>query len=429
MPTATDSDHQIQIQPRAGVNSAAPTAPSFVHLLEAALTGGEPVYDFFAGHFQALQGLYQTIATGGDEVWLDGVDDHTGLPMKYVAQGNNFMSVATTFTDTQPMQEGTGDKTTYKPVGVSYVTFTTDQGTSQMILNDVHYAGMGLGGLLVAPVLGKFALSIVKSVATWIKNLAVKIFNRVTGGGGAEDPDDAEDTVETDASEAAEEAGETGAEVAEGVFADVTITVAQGVLFVVGIGILAVVFILELLAKQINAQMRFYNVTATDVSFGICKVDGHTAMSHGPADVGSTVPVTKVSKATAPPWVTGSDTAIYYAEAVFLNTNELYGVGYVVTASPAGDFPGFKVAVEIPSTEPNSLYAAFTTDSCNDVWQKFNDPDQPASTALTASATSGRYTLKVATNANSGRTPSPLSGETGYNYEHLVVLSDGSVTA
>jgi hypothetical protein len=427
MPTATASDHQVKIQPRAGVNSAAPTTPNFVQLLETALAGGDPVYDFFAGHFQALQGLYQTIATGGDDVWLDGVDNETNMPVKYVAQGNNFLSVSTSFTDTQPMKDGTGDKATYKPVGVSYVTLTTDQGTSQMILNEVHYAGLGLGGLMTAPVLGKFALSIVKSVATWIKNLAVKIWQRVTGGGGAEDPEAAEETVESDAADAADEAGEAGVEVASGIFADVAITVAQGVFFVVGIGVLAVVFILQLLSKQISAHMRFYNLTATDIEFGICKVDDHTEMSGGPATVGETASVSKVSKATAPPWVTGSDTGIYYADADFLNSNVLYGVGYVLTASQAGDFPGFKIAVEIPSTMPNSLYAAFTTDSCDQVWDQFNDPDNPASTELTATATSGSYTLRVATNANHGQTPSPLSGDVGYNYEHLVVLSDGSV--
>ena len=427
MPTATDSDHKIKIEPRPGVNSAAPTTPNFVQLLEAALAGGDPVYDFFAGHFQALQQLYKTIATGGEEVWLDGKDDDTGLPMKYVAEGNTFLSVHVQYTDTQAMKDGTGDKATYKPVGVSYVTLTTDQGTSQMILNDVHYAGVGLGGLLTAPVLGKFAVSILKSVWTFIKNLASKIWQRVSGGGSAEDPDEAEETVESDAADAAEEAGEAGAEVAEGIFADVTISVAQGVLFVVGIGILAVVFILQLLSKQINASMRFFNVTATDVTFGVCKVGSNTGMSGGPAKVGETAKVTKVSKAVAPPGVTGSDTGIYYAEANFLNSNELAGVGYLLTAEQAGSFPGFKVAVEIPLLDTNTLYAGFTADSCDTVWTKFTDPNNPASRALTAKATSGSYTLRVAANANSGRHPSPLSGEMGYNYELLVVLTDGSV--
>ena len=425
--SAPTSDHQIQVVPRTGINTAAPAVPTFIDYLNTALVGGDPVYEFFAGNFQALQNLYQTVATGGDEVWLDGVDQHTGLPVTYVAQGNNFLSVAHQFTDTQPLQDGTGSTTTYKPVGVSYVTFTTDQGTSQIVLNDIHYAGLGLGSLLTAPVLTKFAWSIIKSVASWVKNTAVRIYNAVAGG-GAENPDDASDTVETETSEAAGESGETGVEVADGIFADVTITVAQGVLAVVGIGILAVILILQLLEKQIAAQVRFYNLTATDIPFGVCYTDSNTGMSGGPAAVGSTVPVPKVSAATAPPWVTGADTGIYYGEATFVNLNELEGLGYVLTGEPSGSFPGFKIAVDIPSTSSNSMTVQFSTDSCSDVWTQLDDNPQPP-TVLTASATSGQYTLTVATNAVSGRTPSPLSGEVGYNYEHLVVLTDGSVSS
>jgi len=426
MSAPTTSDHQIQVQPRAGINTAAPADTSFIADLNAALTGGDAVYDFFAGNYQALQNLYQTIATGGDEVWLDGVDEHTGLPVTYVAQGNNFLTVAHQFTDTQPLQDGTGSSTTYKPVGIAEVTVTTDQGTSQIILNDIHYAGLGLGGLLTSAVLSKFALSIIKSVAAWVKNTAIRIYQAVAGG-GAENPDQAENTVENETSEAATESSEAGVEVADGIFADVTITLAQGVLAVVGIGILAVVFILQLLEKQITAVVRFYNLTATDVPFGVCYLDGDTGMTLGPADVGQTAIVPKVSPATSPPWVIGSDTGIYYGEANFLNQNELEGIGYVLTGEPSGSFPGFKVAVDIPLLSSNSMSVQFSTDSCSDVWTQLDDSQQPP-TVLTASATSGPYTLTVATNAVSGTSPSPLTGEVGYYYEHLVVLTDGSVT-
>ena len=45
---------------------------------------------------------------------------------------------------------------------------------------------------------------------------------------------------------------------------------------------------------------------------------------------------------------------------------------------------------------------------------------------LTATANSGRYKLSIATNANKGQSPSPYDGSQGYNYEHLLVLTDGS---
>ena len=426
--STTPADHQVQIQPRGGVNTASPAVPSFVDLLEAGLAGGNATYDFFAGHFSALQTIYETVATGGDEVWIDGVDSVTQMPVKYVAIGSHFLCVNHQYTDTDPMKNGTGGNDTYKPVGISIITFTTDQGTSQFILNDVHYAGMGVGVLLATPVLAKFALSIVKSVASWIKNTAIRIYTRASGG-GSEDPEDAEEAVEGEAGEAAEESGEAGAEVASGVFADVTITVAQGVLFVVGMGILAVVFILQLLAKQINAQVRFYNLTKQDIPVGIGFVADDTGMSSGPAAVGSTASVTKVSKPAAPPYIISSDLGIYYAEAALLNTSELHGVGYVLNAEPSADFPGFRVGVEIPNAGDNTLLVQFGDTAIHDFWIAFGNPDGPATTALTMSATAGPYTLRIATNVDSGRSPAPLTGETGYNYQHLIVLTDGSVPA
>ena len=424
----TPSPHQFKIEPVPGISTASPNATSFVTYVEDALNGGDAVYDFFAGHFQALQTLYNTIATGGDEVWIDGMDNNYNPPMptQYVMMGNNSVAVGHKFTDTDPLQNGTGDPTVYKPVGCSYVVLTTDQGSSQLTLNTIHYAGLGLGGLLTAPVLTKIAWSLVKSVARWLRGLAQRIAQRVSGG-GEEDPDAAEDAVENDAADAAADAGETGTEVASGVLADVAISTVQGVAFVVGIGVFAIVLFLQLIAKQMNAQMRFYNMTASDVTFGVCNTQTGTGMQGGPAAVGSTETVNKVGPVPTPPWITSTETAIYYSEANFINTDELQGIGYVLNANPNGGFPGFRVLVNIPNGDTNSQYVGFTTEDCNQLWtEQVNDNDNP-NTNLTASTTSGSYTLRVATNANSGQSPSPLSGAEGYNYEHLVVLTDGSV--
>jgi hypothetical protein len=431
--TTAVADHQFKIEPVPGPNTASPNQPSFVTYVENALNGGDAVYEFFAGHFEVLQHMYDTIATGGDEVWLDGTDKDSGLPVTYVAVGQNFLSVGHQYTDTTPLQDGTGDTNTYKPVGVSYVTLTTDQGTSQLILNTIHYAGNGLGGLLTAPVLAKVAWSLIKSVARFIRGVAQRIAQRVAGG-GTEDPQEAEDAVENDAGDAAADAGQTGADVGEGILADVTISTAQGVAFVVGIGIFAIVLFLQLMAKQMNTQLRFYNMTATDVTFGVCWTADGTGMQGGPAAVGQTASVTKVSKAPTPPWIVGSDTAIYYAEANFINTDELAGIGYVLNAEPSGSFPGFRVLVDIPSADPNSLYVGFTDEDCSQVWtdqvtNQMSQNQDNRNTNLTASTNSGSYTLRIATNANHGTSPSPLTGAVGYNYEHLVVLTDGSVSS
>jgi hypothetical protein len=180
--------------------------------------------------------------------------------------------------------------------------------------------------------------------------------------------------------------------------------------------------------------VKFYNVTAEDITFGIGTVPSGGA-SQGPAPVGQTATVTHVSPSTAPPWVVGSDTSVYYAPLQFINTNPLGDIGYVLEATPSGNFPGFRVAVYVPNTGDNYMYVGFTNDDCNTVWTDLmnnygnSDPSEPyiGTTNLTMSATSGNYTLQIATNQVSGQSPDPSSGAKGYNYEHLIVLTDGSI--
>ncbi|MDH5477913.1 MAG: hypothetical protein OEY50_06255, partial [Nitrospinota bacterium] len=103
------------------------------------------------------------------------------------------------------------------------------------------------------------------------------------------------------------------------------------------------------------------------------------------------------------------------------NTDSLKGVGYVLKARPTGDFPGFNVMVNIPNDGANSLYASFIpTDDCDGYWNSHKDKD----TGLVTSATSqdGKYKLILATNQGSGKSPSPMNGEEGYNYEHLLLI-------
>lgn len=419
----SDTQHKLKVQAPSGINSADPNNDNLLHDLTAALTGGDAVFDFFSGNVQALQNLYQTIATSGDSVWIDGTDEKSGMPVKYVDNGDHFLSIGAAIHDTDTLQNGTGSTTDYKQVGIAYVTLTTDQGTSQLIVNTIHYAGIGIAGIAATPALFKLLKPIVKAVARFIKNLAVSIYNKVKSGFSTDDPEEAEDNVEGEAGQAAEEAGEEGAEVAEGIFADVSFTILDGVGVVVAVGVIAVVLILELLSKQMTNWVRFYNVTQGDLQFGICWLKGSAGAEIAPAKVGKTATVTKISKAPTPPWVTSSDTVIYRSDLQFINTNVLEGIGYVLNADPSGDFPGFRVMVDIPSAGDNSIYVGFVKDDCESVWNAHKDQN----TGLTMKATSGKYTLRIATNKVSGKSPSPVDETEGYNYEHLIVLTDGSV--
>jgi hypothetical protein len=81
--------------------------------------------------------------------------------------------------------------------------------------------------------------------------------------------------------------------------------------------------------------------------------------------------------------------------------------------------------IYIPIGSPNILYAEFSDNDCQTVFnsQMANVNNQ----VLTLTITSGKYTLSIATNALSGKSADPVSGADGFFYEHLIVLTDGTV--
>jgi hypothetical protein len=415
------SAHQFNLSPSPGISTGAPL--TLTQELAAALQGGTPIYDFFSGDGQALQNFYQTIATGDDTVWLDGTDQN-GNPVKYVAVGNNYFSIYTQITDQTPLQNGTGagDPPPYKAVGSTVVVMTTDFGSQQLMVHDIEYAGDGFGSLLAAPLIGKVLMYGLRTAKNYVVSLVKSALQAPTGqsAGQAE-----ENTDEID-SNAADDAGSEGAEIAEGVTADFTIS--TGAAAAAGVGAVIILFFvfLQLIGKQINNYVKFYNVTAEDIQFGICIVpDGES--NKGPAAVGQTATITRVSPAKAPPGVMPQDTAIYYSQLAFNNSNPLTQISYVLKASPNSTtgFPGFRVCITIGGLIKtwNYSYIAFTDDDCNDFWSNFNQEQAE----LTMLATSGNYTLQIATNQVEDQSSSPLDGTLGYNFEHLIVLTDGSV--
>jgi hypothetical protein len=415
------SPHQFRLSPSSTISTAAPL--TLTQELAAALQGGEAIYDFFSGDGQALQNFYQTIATGDDTVWLDGTDQ-SGNPMKYVVIGSNYLSVYTQITDQAPLQNGTGDPTTYKAVGSTVVVMTTNFGSQQLVVHTIEYAGEGFGGLLAAPLIGKVLMYGLRTAKSYVVNLVKSAFKAPADQPAGE----ADETTDDINSNAAGGSGTEGAEIAEGVTADFTISTGTAVAAGVGAVIILFFVFLQLIGKQLNNYVKFYNVTAEDIQFGICMVhEGQS--SKGPAAVGQTASITKVSPAKAPPGVMPQDTGIYYSQLAFNNSDPLTSIGYVLEASPNSTtgFPGFRIAILIGGliTTSTQLYIAFTNDDCNDFWVNFNETNQE--TVLTMKATSANYTLQIATNQVEGQSPSPLDATQGYNYEHLIVLTDGSI--
>jgi hypothetical protein len=187
--------------------------------------------------------------------------------------------------------------------------------------------------------------------------------------------------------------------------------------------------LLQLTTVDVRDYVQFYNLTSQDIQFGVGYLPWDVSCK-GPAPVGQTATIKAVGSPPTVPGILPDDTVINYA---LITMDNLEGdLGYVLEATPSGDFPGFRVAVYVAGADMGSyLYLAFTNDDCNEFWQQFDpfDPDKQGTgqDALTMNATSGNYTLSIALNQLSGQSPSPLDGTMGYNFEHLIVLTDGSI--
>lgn len=397
--------------------NAAPQTSNFLDHLHTALEGGDNTRDFFAGHLEAMHQLASTVATGGDSVWVDGTDEKTGLPVHYVIDGNNYLTVAVNV-DKNALEEDSAD---YKQAGIGTVTLTTDQGTNELIVGTIEKAGEAIAGaILTKTLLANLVKPILKSIKSFLTEFFQKVFR-----GNAGDVEEAQNLLDDGANEAAENAEIDGEEVAEGIFANVTIGVLDVVGTVAALGLIALVVILNILAKKMSNYVKFYNVTDEDLEFEICYV-GYGAPSVAPAKPGEFVKVPKISIAPHPPGILPSDKVIARADMTFLNTNVLAGIGYVLRAKPTDGLPdGFTVVVEIPLVGDNSLYTSLGEESasCEDDYNK----RQGEITKLTHKATHGDYSLAIATNRLDGESPSPTTGEVGYYYEHLIVLEKAGI--
>lgn len=420
------SDVQLSLKPSVGVPTAAGNQSNFLQQLQSALQGGTPVYNFFSSYHQPLQTFFGTIATGDDTIWLDGADE-TGNPVSYVQIGNNYLTLSANITNTGPLENGTG--TDYQPVGAATVTMSIDNfGAYVVAVHTIRYAGMALGGVgILAPFVSGALQAYRFYTSDLVKRAAIYVDNN-----GLQPPDAAsEDSAAIDA-EAAAEARITDISPYLPTL-EIEVSTAEVAGAAGGAVLILLMAILQLTMVDVRDYVQFYNVTSQDIQFGVGCLPLSNVSCNGPAPVGQTATIKAVG---SPPTVRGiipDDTVINYALITMDNSGSGDSIEYVLEATPSGDFPGFRVAVYVAGDGSDTkLYLAFTNDDCNDFWQQFDPPYQgvpgTGQTTLTMQATSGNYTLSIALNQLNGQSPSPLDGTMGYNFEHLIVLTDGSIS-
>lgn len=420
------SNAKIQLQPASTVPTAAGNQPNLLQMLQSALQGGTPVYNFFSTYHQTLQTFYDTIATGDDTIWLDGTDEK-GNPVKYVQVGNNYLTLSANITDTKPLENGTG--TDYQPVGVATLTISIDNfGTHIVAVHNILYAGMALGGVgILAPFVSGAVQAYRFYTSDLVKRAAIEVDNA-----GLKPPDAAGEegaAIDSEAANGASNIPDISPYLPQ---LEVEIGTGEVVGAVGGAILILVMVLLQLMLVEVRNYVQFYNVTSQDIQFGIGYLPWGNVSCNGPAPVGQTATIKAVGSPPTVPGIIPDETVINYALITMDNAGSGNSIGYVLQATPSGDFPGFRVAVYVAGDGSNtSLHLAFTNDDCNDFWQQFDPPNQgvpgTGQSTLTMNATYDNYTLYIALNQLNGQSPSPLDGTEGYNFEHLIVLTDGSI--
>lgn len=397
--------------------STSPHDQNLIDTLHEALEGGDKTWQFFAGRLEPMTKLLQTVATGGDSVWIDGEDDD-GNPVWYVADGNNFLTLSIQL-DKKALEE---DRPDYKQVGIHTMTFTSDQEKSEQIIGIVESAGSGISGTILTAELIK---RILVPLGRTLKRYLGAFLKRVL----AEDADnvnEADRLLIESSEEASEESAEAGTEVAEGIVVAVSVAF-EVVAVVISVVIIAVIIVLAFLKKAIHNVVRVYNVSDLDLELEMCYFAPGTAAATAPAKLGETAKLPKIGCPPHPPHIIPKEQVIYRADLSFLNTDELKGVGYVLRAKPSGALTnGFAVVVEIPLVGDNSIYVSLGKEdgSCETVFTEH----QGKSMKETLSTKLGDYTLSIATNRFAKeQSPSPVTQEMGYFYQHLIVLEKAGI--
>jgi len=423
------ADHKFTIG--LGSNFCASSAvEGWMKTLQDAAAGGAPLFNFFQGEMAILNRLFYDVATSGDSAWIDGEDSTTGYPTVYVANkisdtSMSYLTVGVYLTDQgkEILKNGSSGSSP-ENIGFSYITMTVktadETKVNQVATNMVQYFGQGIPNVEV----GDGLKSIIKGNVKVAKKFLSIMADLAFGGRAASSVAAARDNATSNAAKASQESEATGEKIVIGegeeITADIGYTAVDAIGLVLSLGALVVTVILSLLSKEIAAFARVYNMTKADLDFSVCWVKKDSALAVAPMLPQNPFTIPKVGPVWTPPWIIGEN-PIPFIDLVFANTDSLKGVGYVLKARPTGDFPGFNVMVNIPNDGANSLYASFIpTDDCDGYWNSHKDKD----TGLVTSATSqdGKYKLILATNQGSGKSPSPMNGEEGYNYEHLLLI-------
>ncbi|MDH5756129.1 MAG: hypothetical protein OEZ55_05630 [Nitrospinota bacterium] len=394
-------------------SNGSPKTEKFVEYLQAALEGGSATFDFFSGDMQALQAVAANVHQNGNAAWTQeekgsalGYDFlDPDLPIAYTR-----VDKGTMVTQFHPSASAMGEETSdFKEAGVATTYLVTDRGPVDVIITYIEKLGPAVAGAALSPAI----FAILTAVKNFVQQFITRAFSAASEGAA-----DAEAVADTAAEGAAEEAAVDGEIIGD----ELALSVEFGPLAIAGIAVaaitLVVLAILFFLSKTMTCFIRFYNFTDAQYTLKLC-YQYDLKVQQEP----STGVMPPTGTPPAPPGVKALDQVIYRADYTLLNSDDLQGLGLVISAD--GDptnptaFPGLTVMLDIPSVGDNSMYIELegSTD-CQGVFDNFSGTFKKLSMATCH----GLFRLYMATNQLGGKSASPVTGEDGYFYEYLIVV-------
>ncbi|MCU0500014.1 MAG: hypothetical protein MUF87_21900 [Anaerolineae bacterium] len=420
------ADHKFNIQLSSQIGAVGASSTLLSNLQQMAQDSGA-IQPFFAGQLSSLNQLYRTIANQGESVWLDVQDGQTGLPLKVVVNGNSSLVVGSGFLPDglNVIQNGTTSTTDFQDFGFGYVNLVLNNQNSdveviQLSTSILQYAGGGLPTFDLQTGLQ----DLINNINDRVKDFLSLMIDGAFGDEETESVAEAQQTTEENVTDSAQQASAEEQMITptegEEVAADFGFGVAEAANLALEIGVWVIELVFQIISKSITNYVRVYNATGQEIEFSLCLMRQNTAALAAPELPNNPVYIPAMGTPAWTPAAIIGDNPLFFVDFAFVNTDSLSGVGYVLKAQPNGDFPGFNVLVNIPITGSNQLYLQLQRDDdCADFWTQHHQ----GSDALTLQVTSGSYTLSIATNQSSGESDSPIDGSRGFNYQHLILLT------
>jgi hypothetical protein len=395
-----------------------PLTTDMLQQLQTAVQGGAGTQSFIEAQ-SSVNDFYAWLGEMGSTVWIPDTDAD-GNPVYFAAQrsGENDFAIIVSATLDPGVIDGDDPPAQFTFNGENYYTVGVLTATQSYNGTPLWKTTIPLGVATVIPkqLLSSYSIQVLKVL---MSGLAKGISSCFKGAQSVASGDDVQDAAD----QGAEDAAVDGAEV-EGT----SVSLAAGAAAMAGFVVLAVVpILLNVFSHQTFQSLLIYNLTPYDIVWTIAYQDEGTLVAAPLTGAGSTAYNDSLPALTTP--AAGDLPLMSSAVLGFASTNELSGIGYVLSATfsqagttiPAGTFI---VLFDIPFDGDNSL--SIQTNAAPDVQTWY---DQNAGTFQQTQVSAGDDLVSATATFDflSGEHPAP-TGLDMYWYNSVLVFQPATAS-